>query len=206
MSQDNMRIIKKRASSIQKVIKVILFIGVLLLFAALIIAVVLFFSASPERFKAVKGNLDWLMTYELGNDSSFDIYIPFKIIQPLDSNMFNAKYAFLTYLISRTLTNSIILYGISQIANILNSIAKDITPFIMGNVKSLKRLAYSIIIYSVVVDILSTLLCSVFVTKMFYLDLSTIHLSGVLMGVLIFIIADIFKYGVFLQNESDTTL
>lgn len=206
MSQDNMRIIKKRAGSIHRVIKVILFIGGLLLFASLIIAVVLFFSASPERFRAVKGNLDWLMTYELGNGSSFYIYIPFKIMQPLDSNMFNAKYAFLTYLISRTLTNSIMLYGISQIASILNSTAKDITPFIMGNVKRLKRLAYSIMIYSVVVDILSSLLCSVFVTKMFYLDLSNIHLSGVLMGVLIFIIADIFEYGVFLQNESDTTL
>jgi len=76
----------------------------------------------------------------------------------------------------------------------------------MKNVKRLKKLAYTIIIYSVVVDLLSSLLCSIFVTKIYNLDLSNIHLSGVLIGWLIIIISDIFKYGVFLQKEFDTTL
>lgn len=205
MSQDNILIIKKRASTIQKVIKLIFILGVILFLAALIASVFLFF-ASPDRFNAVKGNLDWNITYNLANGSSFFINIPFKIIQPLDSSMFSAKYAALIGLFSLLITLSFGLYGINQVANILKSTAKDITPFIMGNVKSLKQLAYSIIIYSVAVDLLSNLLSSIFITEILSLDLSNIHLSGVLIGGLIFVIADIFKYGVFLQKEFDTTL
>ena len=205
MSQDNIRIIKKRASAIQKVLKVILVIGVILFFAVLIGFVVLLF-ASPERFNAVKGNLDWNITYNLANGSSFFINIPFKIIQPLDSSRFSAKYAALIGLFSLLITLFFVLYGINQVADILKSTANDITPFIMENVQRLKKLAYSIITYSVAADILSNLLYSVFVTKVFSINLSNIHLSGVLIGGLIFVIADIFKYGVFLQQEFDTTL
>lgn len=205
MSQENIKIIKKRASKIHMVIKVIFILGVILFVAVLTVSVVLFF-ASPERFNAVKGNLDWRITYKLAKGSSFFINIPFKIIQPLDSSMFSAKYAGLTGLFSLLISLSFILYGINQVANILKSTAHDITPFIMDNVKSLKKLAYSIIIYAVAVDILSSLICSIFVTEIFSLDLSNIHLSGVLVGGLILFIADIFKYGVFLQKEFDTTL
>jgi hypothetical protein len=205
MNQKDVNRIKKRARIIHKVIKVIFILGVMLFFAGFI-ASVFFFFASPEKFNAVKGNLDWSINYTLANGSHFFIIIPYKIIQPLDSSMFSAKYAVITYFFSFLISIFIILYGIKQVANILKSTAKDITPFIMDNAKSLNKLAYSIIIYSVASDILANLLCSVFVTKILSLDLTNIHLSGVLVGVLIYIIADIFKYGVFLQNEFDTTL
>ena len=205
MSQDNIRIIKKRASTIQKLIKVILIIGVIFSFAILISCVVLFF-ASSERFNAVKGNLDWSMNYKLTNGSSFFINIPFKIMQPLNASMFIAKNAAITSLFALLINTSLMLYGLKQIANILNSTANDITPFIMDNVKSLKKLAYTIILYSAAVDLLSSLLFTLFVTNIVSLNLATIHLSGVLVGGLILVIADIFKYGVFLQQEFDTTL
>jgi ABC-type methionine transport system permease subunit len=205
MIQDNITVIKKRARTIHKVIKVIFFIGVIIFFVALVAGVFLFL-ASPERFSAVKGSLNWHISYNLTNGSSFFIDIPFKIMQPLDSSMFSAKYAVLASLISLLIKESLILYGINQVANILKSTVNDITPFIMNNVKSLRKLAYSIIIYSVAADILSSILFSVFVTRIFLLDLSNIHLSGVLTGGLILVIADIFKYGVFLQKEFDTTL
>lgn len=205
MSQDNIRIIKKRASTIQKLIKVILIIGVIFSFAILISCVVLFF-ASSERFNAVKGNLDWSMNYKLTNGSSFFINIPFKIMQPLNASMFIAKNAAITSLFALLINTSLMLYGLKQIANILNSTANDITPFIMDNVKSLKKLAYTIILSSAAVDLLSSLLFTLFVTNIVSLNLATIHLSGVLVGGLILVIADIFKYGVFLQQEFDTTL
>lgn len=150
--------------------------------------------------------MDWSINFTLANGSHFFIIIPYKIIQPLDSSSFSAKYAIITYLISALLSLSLSLYGIKQILNILKSIVKDISPFIMDNAKSLKKLAYTIITYSVVADILANILCSAFVIKIFTFDLSNIHLSGVLVGGLIFIIADIFQYGVYLQNEYDTTL
>lgn len=205
MSQDNIRIIKKRASNIQGVIEFIFLIGVILSFALLIAFVVLFF-ASPEKFNAVKESMDWNVTYKLTNSSSFFIKIPFTKIQPIDSSMFNAKYAAITSLFSLLIDTSLILYGIKQVSNILKSTANDITPFIMDNVRSLKNLAYLIIIYSAAVDLLSRLLCSIFVTKIYTLNLSNIHISGVLIGGLILVMADIFKYGVFLQKEFDTTL
>lgn len=203
--QDNIRSIKKRANNIQGVIDFFSIILIILV-VAIFIALVFVFVASPERFNAVKGSSDWNVTYKLTNDSSFFINIPFKIIQPTGSSMFSAKYAALTGLFTIFINLSFVLYGINQVANILKSTANDITPFIMKNVKRLKKLAYTIIIYSVVVDLLSSLLCSIFVTKIYNLDLSNIHLSGVLIGWLILIISDIFKYGVFLQKEFDTTL
>jgi len=205
MIQKDIEKIKSRASVIHKIIKVIFILGVMILLAGLI-ASVFFFFASPEKFNAIKGNLDWSISYTRDNGSEFFIIIPYKIIQPLDSSMFSAKYALITYLLSSLLGLSLILYGIKQIVNILKSTAKDITPFVMGNAKNLKKLAYSIITYSVASDILSNILCSVLVTKIFSVDLSNIHLSGVLVGGLIFIIAEIFRYGVYLQNEYDTTL
>ncbi|MDR3602351.1 MAG: DUF2975 domain-containing protein [Desulfosporosinus sp.] len=204
MSQDNISIIKKRADKIQKVIALIFILGVILFFAALIGFVVLFF-ASSEKFNAVRGNLDWSINYELAKSSSFFITIPHKIL-PISTSRFSAKYAGLTSLFSLLINLSFTLYGIKQVGNILKSMANDITPFIMDNVKRLNKLAYIIIIYSVAVDILSNLFVSIFVTKIFFLDLSNIHLSGVLVGGLILVIADIFKYGVFLQKEFDTTL
>jgi len=205
MIQKDIERIKSRANIIHKIIKFIFFLGVMIFFAGLV-ASILFFFASPEKFNAVKGNLNWSINYTLDNGSKFFIVIPFKIIQPLDSSMFSAKYAIITYLLSSLFGLCLILYGIKQIVNILKSTARDITPFIMDNAKSLKKLAYSIIIYSLVSDILSNILCSIFVTKIFFIDLSNIHLIRVLVGVLIFVIAEIFQYGVYLQNEYDTTL
>ncbi|MDR3586431.1 MAG: hypothetical protein P4L59_14105, partial [Desulfosporosinus sp.] len=146
MSQDNISIIKKRADKIQKVIELIFILGVILFFAALIGFVVLFF-ASPERFNAVKGNLDWSINYELAKGTSFFITIPHKIL-PISTSRFGAKYAGLTSLFSLLINLSFTLYGIKQVGNILKSMANDITPFIMDNVKRLNKLAYIIIIYS----------------------------------------------------------
>jgi len=205
MSQDNIRIIKTRASTIQGVISFFSIILIILVVANFI-ALVLVFVASPERFNAVKGSLDWNVAYKLTNGSSFFLKIPFTKIQPIDSSLVNAKYAAIATLFLTFTSISLISYGIKQVSNILNSTVNDITPFIMDNVKSLKKLAYTIIIYSIAVDFLSDILFSIFVTKIFLLDISNIHLSGVLPGMLIFVIADIFKYGVFLQKEFDTTL
>jgi hypothetical protein len=76
----------------------------------------------------------------------------------------------------------------------------------LKNAKSLKRLAYATIVYSAAGELLKAVLNAVFVTQVFSFDLTSIHLSGIVVGVLIFIVADVFQYGIFLQNEFDTTL
>jgi len=209
MYQENIRIIKERASVMQKIIRVIFIIGVILTFVGLIVSVFLFFS-SPERFSVSKGSLDWSSRYTLTNGSYFFINIPFKMIQPIDysidSNLLIAIYVAITSLFSVLISASFILYGLNQVLKILDSTVNDITPFIMDNVKSLKKLAYTIIIYSVAVDFLVSLLFTAFVTKIPpSITTPTIH-SEVLIGGLILVIAEIFKYGVFLQKEFDATL
>ena len=205
MSKENITNIKKRARTIHNFISVILLIGVII-FIGVFIAVVFSIIASPERFTAVKGDLNWHVSYNLSNSSSFFIDIPYKIMQPIDTPMFSAKYAAISSLLSILIKVSITLFGLYQVVNILKYPLNDLTPFIMHNVKRLKKLAFSIIVYSVVADILSSILFSPLVTRVYMLNLSNIHLSGVLVGGLILVIADIFKYGVYLQNEFDTTL
>lgn len=205
MNQENIRIIKKRAGFMYKLVKITFILGVILFLAVMLGSAFLIF-ASPEKFNAVKGNLDWSITYTLEKGSSFFINVPFKILQPLDSSRFSAKYAALTSLFSLLINLSLILFGIKQVSNILNSTSKDLTPFIRDNAKSLKKLACSIIIYSLASDILASLLFSIFVTHIFSINLSNIHLSGLLVGGLIYLIGEIFTYGIFLQNEFDTTL
>lgn len=205
MSKNNLVAIKKRAGTIQSILKLILNIGVIIC-VVVFIGLIISFLASPDRFYAVKGTTDWSLHYKLTDMSSFFLSVPFEIIQPLDINSFSVKYAAITCLFTFLLRISLILYGIKQVEIILRSMAIDISPFTISNVKSLKKLARIIIIYSVAVDVLSSLLFSAFVTKVFYLNLSSIHLSGLLIGGVILVIADIFQYGVFLQNEFDSTL
>lgn len=205
MNTKNITTIKNRARIIQTVTKIIFITGAILFFAVLIIAVFLFF-ASPDRFNAAKGNLNWHLSYSLTDHSSFFIEVPFKILQPLDNSLFSAKSAAIASLLSLLMVLSVILYGVNQVAKILDSTANGLTPFVLANVQSLRKLALSIIIYSLVVDLLSSLVFSVFVTKIFYANMANVHLSGLLIGGLILVIADIFNYGVFLQDEFDTTL
>lgn len=205
MSQDNIESLQKRASSIHIVMELIFVIGAIIFVAGIIGFIYLFF-ASPARFNAVKGNLDWSITYKLTNGSSFFINIPFKVLQPLDNNMINVKSALLTGLFSLIIKDSFIMYGIKLAADFLNSVTNDKTPYVIPNVKRIKKIAYSIIIYSVAVDTLSSILYSIFVTRIFAFDLSNVHLSGVLIGGLILVIADLVKYGVFLQKEFDAKL
>jgi len=202
--QDNIRTIKKRAGIIQKVVQFIFIICLIFLMATLIVAVVMFF-VSPEKFNAVRGSLDWSIQYASTNGSYFSIGIPFKIIWLSDSSMFSAKFAAIASLLSISLCASFILYGTKQISNIFKSAANDITPFIMNNVISLEKLAYTIIIYSVTVKILTNFIFLAFVQKM-YISFDSFYLSGILTGMIILFMADILKYGVFLQKEFDATL
>ena len=203
MSEENIEAIQKRASSIHMLMEIIFVIGAIIFLAALIGCISLSF-ASPERFYAVKGNLDWSITYQLTNSSSFFIKIPFTAMQTSENIMFNAKNGFLTCLSTLLIRAFFVIYGIKLAADFLNSIANDRPIFMLKNVKRIKKISYLIIIYSAVVDTLANVLYSIFITKRFTLDLANFHLSGVLIGGLILVIADIFEYGVILQKEFDT--
>jgi hypothetical protein len=206
MYQNNIIIIKKRARVFQIIMKLILVCGIVVLLATFFIAIVLLF-ASEERFNAVKGNLNWFVEYKINETKSLGVYIPYEIIQPLNENLLNSKSALITYLFSKSIIYiPLILYSVKQITDILSSIVNDKTPFIMDNTRRFTKLAYTIIIYSIVPDIIFSLLCWIFVTKRFLINLSTIQLSSILLGGFLLLFAELIKYGAFLQEEFDTTL
>ena len=205
MNEQNIEKIKTRASILHKLMKIVFMIGIVVLGAAFI-ACIYFTFASPERFTAVQGNMNWSLRYTVNGSSHFFINAPYKILQNLDTARVSAKNAFITIMVSAMISVLLILCGMKQVLNILKSTANDVTPFIQSNAKSLKKLAYTILIYSIAADLIANILCWIFVTKIFYVDLTNIHLNGVLIGALIFIVADIFQYGAFLQEEFDTTL
>ncbi|KLU64387.1 hypothetical protein DEAC_c35890 [Desulfosporosinus acididurans] len=209
MSRDNLESLQKRAGSIHIVMEIIFVIGAII-FVAAMIGFIYFFFAPQDKFNVVKGTIDWSITYRLTGSSSFFINMPLNILQPLENSMVVAKHAFLTSMFLLLVKVSLIIYGVKQAADFLNSIANDKAPYVIRNVKRIKKIAYVLIFYSVAVDILSCLLYLIFVTKIFTLDLANVHLSGILSGVLsggfILVIADLFKYGVFLQDEFNAKL
>jgi hypothetical protein len=205
MSEENIKNIQKRAGSIHIITEIIVVIGTMIFLAALIGCIYLSF-ASQERFYAIKDNLDWSINYKVTNSSSFFIKIPFTAIQTSENIMFNAKHALLTCFSALLIKASFVIYGTKLASDFLNSIANDIPIFMRKNAKRIKRISYLIIIYSAAADILTKVLYSIFITQKFTLDLADFHLSGVLVGGLILVIADIFEYGVFLQQEFDAKL
>jgi len=206
-NQVNINSIKEKAGKIHKVFMFLFIIGIIFVGINMIANVVMIF-VSPEKFNAVQESFDWTINYirPFGNPPLYPIHIPFRIIPP--SLEFSAKYAAITYLFSQYLLGySCFIYGCKQVLNIFESAANDITPFIMDNVKSIKNIATTIIAFSVIVDNLTSILCTLFVTHTYVsFHFGNFNINGIILGTIIFFIADIFKYGVFLQKEFDETL
>jgi len=203
MNKYNIADIKKRVYGIERVLDLAYFLGIII--TIILFITVIAISPSPYgRFDAIKGNSDWLLSYKYQNNSSLNLSMPFYIIQPLDKRMFVAKSAFLTLLIESIVIKApLILYGIKQGINIIGVINTASTPFSTKSVRCLKHLSFVIILYSLFGDTLLSLMCWIFVTKIFLLNLQVIHIGGVIIGVVILALSAIFEYGVYLQNELD---
>ncbi|MDP4178037.1 MAG: DUF2975 domain-containing protein [Bacillota bacterium] len=206
MNENKPNLLKTRVKVTQSILKLIFIVGILTLILAILFIITLSFT-SKDNFNISKLENGWYLTYNLSKVSFLSFSVPYRIIQPVDNSLINAKLAFLIYLLSRILIYlSASLYGIKQIINILTSTINDYSPFNKSNIKSLKKLAFLIIGFSIIADLLLDIICCLFVTRIFLIDLSNISIYGIFIGFLILIISDIFEYGVYLQNENDTLL
>ncbi|ERJ12061.1 DUF2975 domain-containing protein [Haloplasma contractile] len=100
---------------------------------------------------------------------------------------------------------AVILHYLSRILSSL----KDNTPFTNENVKSLKVIAWSIIISSVLVPAVETFIFTMIIhsTGIEQLDsVFSIDLTALFVGFLLLILSHIFNYGTYLQKEYDQTL
>ncbi|WP_229753493.1 DUF2975 domain-containing protein [Paenibacillus segetis] len=185
----------------------ILFFGGILLFMLIMGWDIWLSFKSQELFMAEKGIAHWSFSVTLSDTTSRSVLIPFKLFQPIDPDRFNAKSAFLvtefTHIILTFLTY---IYCIMQIRNIIGSIMKGNSPFIQENVDRLKRLGVAVILYSLLAKLILNVLCWLLVNHIFSIDLSGISITGIIIGMLIFVISEVFKYGGYLQEEHDTTI
>jgi len=94
--------------------------------------------------------------------------------------------------------------------NLLNSIRKEETPFTKKNVTKLKAIALLLIAYEIYLIISQRIIFSVFFrfanpNHIFVMETS---LGGVVivLGLIVYLIALVFEYGIVLQNQADETL
>ncbi|GIP36542.1 DUF2975 domain-containing protein [Paenibacillus sp. J2TS4] len=181
--------------------------GVILVFILLVASDVWISLKPQEQFTAEKGIAHWSFSVALSETTSRSILIPFQLFQPISPDKFSAKSAFLvTELSSTFLTFITYIYSILQIRNIIGSMVKGNRPFDKANIVRLKRLGIAVILYSLLAKLIINVLCWVFVNHIFAINLSGISLKGVIIGLLVLIVSDVFKHGVYLQEEHDMTI
>jgi len=185
----------------------VLFWGGILLYAFLIAVDIWYCFKPADQFFAEKGIAHWSFSVTLSSTSSRSVLVPFVQFQPINPESFSPKAA---YLVSSftviTLAFATYLYSIRQIRHIIKSLKLGISPFRYENVVHLKRLGIAIILYSLFSKLILNVLYILIVDIPFAINLSGISLQGIFIGVLVLIIAEVFRHGVYLQEEHDTTL
>jgi hypothetical protein len=160
-----------------------------------------------ELFAAEKGIAHWFFSVPLSDTLTNSVMVPFTYFQPINPDMFDAKTAYLVVsLTNTTLIFITYIYSIGQIRNIIGSILSGSSPFNQANATRLKKLGIVVILYSLLAKLVLNILICLFVTRIFSINLGGISLIGIIIGILVLFVSEIFKYGALLQEEHDSTL
>ncbi|MFD0710446.1 DUF2975 domain-containing protein [Paenibacillus sp. GCM10027626] len=168
----------------------------------------LWISLKPESaFSAEKGIAHWAFTVHLSDTMKTSVLVPFTLFQPINPSMFSPKAAYVVSQLTVIITGfATYLYSIWQIRHIIGSIRNGETPFQSVNVLRLKRLGIVLILHAVFSKLILNILCWLLVNHIFSINLGGISLIGILTGMLVLVIAEVFRHGVLLQEEHDTTI
>lgn len=179
-------------------------IGLLIAFVCLNV----WFGLQPqELFSAEKGIMHWFFSIQLSDMVTKSVMVPFTYFQPINPDMFNAKTAYLVVSSTNTvLAFCAYLYSFSQIRHIIGSILGGNSPFILANAARMRRLGIAVILYSLMGKLILNILICLLVTGIFSINLGGISLVGIIIGILVLFVSEIFKYGALLQEEHDTTI
>lgn len=197
--------IEKRSGVLRKVLTVVVVVAALFFTVQ---SVMLIYSAMlpGERFTAEQGLSHWRFSAKITDTFSLVAQVPHSILQPLSPERFDAKAAYFVYLVSRLLFMAgAFLYGTVQIRSVVSDMAAGQSPFTLRNASRLRMTGYVTIGYFVLADLTAALLYWLLVTGIFSIGV-TVSLVGVGSGIGLLLLAEVFKYGAFLQEESDTTL
>lgn len=95
--------------------------------------------------------------------------------------------------------------GLKKLMNLTNDLLNGNSPFQLKHIKSLRIFSFIIILYSTLKNTILCILFSIFVTGFISITFDFMW-SGILIGMIGYIFSDIIEYGLFLQDEYDSTL
>ncbi|BBI30869.1 DUF2975 domain-containing protein [Cohnella abietis] len=160
-----------------------------------------------ELFSAEKGIAHWSFSVPIWDTVTKSVLVPFTYFQPINPDKFDAKTAYLVV----SLTNTVLafcayLYSIGQIRHIIGSILSGSSPFVLANASRLRKLGIAVILYSLLAKLILNIMICLLVTRIFSINLGGISLIGIIIGILVLFVSEIFKYGALLQEEHDSTI
>lgn len=183
-------------------------IGIFVLFFIIHIIIIIKASFLPtDAFTVKRGIADWSVSMPIKESMSYSVLIPTPLFSVSGVKGFNAKAAFFSEVfIYSIIFIPILMYGFDQVKKILYSTIQRNTPFTFENAKRIKRVAYAVIAYALFGKLLQSIFLWLFATKIFSFTLTEISVSGIGIGGLLVILAQMFSYGVHIQHEYDTTV
>lgn len=172
----------------------------------------------PLILIAIVGLNTLFSEFTIPNNLSLETSFDYKGLTFLvDSNFENSNFVLSASGISVLIASVVWIYNIVQIRGILEAVMED-KPFSMEFVKYLKKLAFGIIIGSLLTTTADSIVTFLSFDKLHIMD--TMHQVGiqvkynffmfedslVIEGLFILLLAHIFQYGLQLQEEYDATL
>jgi hypothetical protein len=132
--------------------------------------------------------------------------IPSNLLQLIPIDMINVNAAIIiNSIINIMLLLLLVIVGLKKLINLTNDILNGKSPFQLKHIRSLRTFSFVIILYSTLGNTLLCILFSIFVTGFMSITFDFIW-SGVFIGIIGYIFSDITEYGLFLQDEYDSTL
>ena len=196
----------RKKKQMGRVCNVLVIFKYLTLLSIIIVLATLFYASfqSNSRFEAIHESQGWLITAHITNNITSPITISHFIMQFLQEDMINAKHAFLLYSFVQVMLRGLFTYcGTIILIRILKDIVSGNTPFRKKHINGIKMISIFIIIWFGLKDMILNILFDIFITKIFLINLSNIHLNGFLLGIVVYVIAEIFEYGKLLQEDVD---
>jgi hypothetical protein len=122
--------------------------------------------------------------------------------------------AFMSMMINIVMIWTLLLYSVNQFLKIIKSIKVKGTPFVDSTIKKIKGIAFSFFLYSIVAFIISIILKIFFAQDSAVAGLDAIRLQinteipfwSIVCGIFILVIAEIFNYGLKLQQDNDSII
>ncbi len=190
-------------------VKAALIMSVLLLLFVLVEIVII--SINPAESFTVNYNQNsipgqWYFEFRLNSGQGAGMPLSSQIVQRLREVEENPKIAMMLVLIFRTLPKTIFqLIGFVLINKILKDLFDVSKAFTIKQVKYIKYISVMVLLYFLGFDIMLSGVFNIY-TKTHLVQLGNIHVTGLLYAGLVYLLAEVFNYGVYLQQEFDTTL